>query len=73
VTVPTLVIWGDDDRFLLPGNLRGLEQWVPRLHIERIADASHWVVHEHPALVAWMIREFASSIEPAQERGALGD
>ena len=56
--VPTLVIWGERDQALLTGNLDGLERFVPDLTIERIADGSHWVVHEHPELVNRLIRDF---------------
>jgi len=52
VRVPTTVLWGEQDRALLPGLLDGLERWVPTLHIERVPQASHWIVHEQPALVA---------------------
>jgi pimeloyl-ACP methyl ester carboxylesterase len=58
VKVPTLVIWGEKDRWLLRGNLEGLEKYVPNLIIKRIPDGSHWVVHEKPALVSSYIREF---------------
>jgi pimeloyl-ACP methyl ester carboxylesterase len=58
VRVPTLVIWGEQDQALLTGNLDGLEQFVPDLRIKRIPDGSHWVIHEHPALVNQYIREF---------------
>ena len=58
VKVPTLVIWGDQDRALLPGNLKGLEDYVADLTVKRIPDATHWVVHEQPELVNSMIREF---------------
>ena len=60
VTVPTLVVWGEQDRALLPGNLDGLERFVPDLTIRRIPDGSHWVVHEQPALVNRLIREFVA-------------
>lgn len=56
--IPTLVIWGMRDEYLLPGNLEGLELWVRRLTIERIHDADHWVVHQKPALVNALIRRF---------------
>lgn len=52
VRVPTTVLWGEQDRALLPGLLDGLERWVPALHIERVPQGSHWIVHEQPALVA---------------------
>lgn len=51
VRVPTTLVWGDQDRALRPGLLDGLERWVPELRVVRVADASHWVVHERPALV----------------------
>jgi pimeloyl-ACP methyl ester carboxylesterase len=58
VRVPTLVIWGEKDRWLLTGNLEGLEKYVPNLTIKRISEGSHWVIHEKPALVSSYIREF---------------
>ena len=58
VDVPTLVIWGTDDRALRPGLLDGLEQHVPQLRIERVDGASHWIVHEMPERVAQLIRGF---------------
>ncbi|MGH9714995.1 MAG: alpha/beta fold hydrolase [Candidatus Acidiferrales bacterium] len=61
VKAPTLVIWGEKDTYLLTGNLNGLEQFVPNLRIECVPDATHWVVHEKPALVNSLIRDFFSS------------
>jgi len=58
VKVPTLVIWGEKDTALLPGNLEGLEEYVPDLRIERIADGSHWVIQEKPDRVNALIRAF---------------
>ena len=58
IAVPTLVIWGEKDRYLLTGNLEGLERYVPNLTVRRIPDASHWVIHEKPALVNSYMREF---------------
>jgi pimeloyl-ACP methyl ester carboxylesterase len=52
VRVPTHVLWGDQDSALLPGLLEGLQRWVPELTIERLPEASHWLVHEQPARVA---------------------
>ncbi|MBI4636223.1 MAG: alpha/beta hydrolase [Candidatus Rokubacteria bacterium] len=61
VQVPTLVIWGEKDRALLPGNLDGLERYVPDLVVRRIPDGSHWVIHEQPELVNRYIREFLAA------------
>lgn len=58
VRVPVLVIWGERDKALLPGNLDGLEEFVPDLTVRRIPDASHWVVHEQPDTVSSHIRQF---------------
>lgn len=59
VRVPTRVIWGERDAALLLGLLDGLDAYVPRLRLLRVPDASHWIVHEQPALVA---REIASAL-----------
>jgi pimeloyl-ACP methyl ester carboxylesterase len=60
ITVPTLVIWGEQDKALLTGCLDGLEQWVTDLTLHRISDASHWILHEQPERVNQLIREFLS-------------
>jgi epoxide hydrolase 4 len=61
VTAPTLVIWGEKDPYLLTGNLNGLEQYVHNLKIERVPDATHWVVHEKVRLVNSLIRSFITA------------
>jgi pimeloyl-ACP methyl ester carboxylesterase len=61
VRVPTLVIWGERDEALLPGNLDGLDAMVEDLRIERIPDGSHWVIHEQPARVNALIRGWVQS------------
>jgi pimeloyl-ACP methyl ester carboxylesterase len=43
IDVPTLLIWGEQDRYLDIRLTHGIDQWVPRLRIERLAQASHWV------------------------------
>jgi pimeloyl-ACP methyl ester carboxylesterase len=58
VKVPTLVIWGEQDRALLTGNLDGLEEYVADLTVERIPDGSHWISHEQPERVNELIRDF---------------
>ncbi|CAN7770714.1 alpha/beta hydrolase [Cupriavidus necator] len=58
LSVPTLVIWGERDRFLLTGCLDGLKQFAPDLRIERIPDGSHWIIHEHGPRVNRLITEF---------------
>jgi pimeloyl-ACP methyl ester carboxylesterase len=50
VNVPTLVIWGEKDPYLLMGNLEGLEDYVANLTVRRVELGSHWVIHEKPDL-----------------------
>jgi pimeloyl-ACP methyl ester carboxylesterase len=54
--VPTALLWGEGDHALLPGLLDGLERWVPDLHLTRVPEASHWIVHEQPARVVEEVR-----------------
>ena len=61
VKMPVLVIWGEKDPYLLTGNLEGLERYVPKLKVERIPDATHWVVHEKPVRVNELIRDFVAA------------
>ena len=55
---PTLIIWGEQDRYLGRRLLEGLEPWVADLTLERIADASHWVQAEAPERVNERILQF---------------
>lgn len=61
VEVPTLVIWGTGDRYLLPGNADDIEAAIPAARVRRVDDADHWVVHQRPALVGGWIREFLAA------------
>jgi len=58
ILVPTLVLWGMNDIALTPGLVDGLEDYIPDLRLQRIADGSHWLVHEQPALVAQSLWAF---------------
>ena len=59
VRVPTTVLWGDADTALPPALLAGLEAFVSPLELRRVTGASHWIVHEQPALVADTIEQLA--------------
>jgi pimeloyl-ACP methyl ester carboxylesterase len=58
VEVPTFVFWALDDNALLPGLLEGLEDYVPKLDLKKVPDATHWIVHEQPQFVAREIEAF---------------
>ena len=50
VTQPTLVIWGMQDKALLPSQLEGLDALVPDLTVVHV-DAGHFVPWEAPEAV----------------------
>lgn len=58
VDIPTLVLWAMDDVALPPELIEGLQDYVPRLTLEKIPGASHWIIHEQPALVASRLEAF---------------
>ena len=58
VNLPTLVVWGMDDKALLPELLDGLADFIPRLELHRVEGASHWIVHEQPELIAAYLHRF---------------
>ena len=52
------VIWGMQDKALLPILLDDLPSLVDDLVIHRLPEHTHWVVHENPALVNQLIERF---------------
>jgi len=56
IKVPTLVIWGMQDIALPPGLIDGLEAYVPQLTLHKIAEGTHWLVHEQPGRVAELMQ-----------------
>jgi pimeloyl-ACP methyl ester carboxylesterase len=60
IDTPTLLIWGERDRYLVPDLTRGLEQWAPNLRVERLPGASHWVMQDEPGVVSRLLVEFLS-------------
>jgi pimeloyl-ACP methyl ester carboxylesterase len=58
IDVPALVIWGERDRYLGTGFLRGLEARVPQVRIERLPEASHWVQVDEAERVNELLAEF---------------
>jgi pimeloyl-ACP methyl ester carboxylesterase len=58
VRVSTRVLWGMSDTALLPGLLDGLETFVPGVEVQRVTEATHWIIHEQPERVNAAIRGF---------------
>lgn len=61
IAIPTLVLWAMEDTALLPELVDGLEDYVPRLTLERVPGASHWIVHERPDFVAERLAAFLAA------------
>jgi len=53
-----LVIWGERDRWLGAELAEPDPRWVPRVRVERIAQASHWVQADAPARVNELLLSF---------------
>jgi epoxide hydrolase 4 len=58
VRLPTLVLWAEGDTALPPALLDGLDTFVPDMRLVRVPGATHWILHERPALVAAEIERF---------------
>jgi pimeloyl-ACP methyl ester carboxylesterase len=61
VRMPHLVIWGMDDRALLPTARATLPDYCDDLAVREIAGADHWVVHQKTDEVTGLIREFVDA------------
>jgi pimeloyl-ACP methyl ester carboxylesterase len=58
IDVPTLLIWGERDRYLVSNLTQGIEPWVKRLRVERLPGASHWVQHDEPEAINQLLLSF---------------
>ncbi len=57
ITMPTLLLWGEQDIALLPENTERLARWVQALRVER-TEASHWVQMDQPEWVNQQLVDF---------------
>ena len=58
LTVPTLMLFGEDDRVLRPSMLAGYESHAPQMRLELVPGCGHFIADELPDLVASKAREF---------------
>jgi epoxide hydrolase 4 len=58
VDIPTLIIWGEQDRYLGRELAEPDRAWVPDVRVERIAEASHWVQADAPERVNQLMVDF---------------
>ncbi|MDX1747373.1 MAG: alpha/beta hydrolase, partial [Halobacteriales archaeon] len=57
VTTPTLVVWGENDRALVPELARKSLDYCADGRLERFPGATHWVHHEFPERVTALLIE----------------
>jgi epoxide hydrolase 4 len=66
IKAPTLVIWGQKDRYLGQDLAEPDHDDVPNLdHVERLPDASHWVHHDEAKRVNQVLIDFFSQAMPS--------
>src|ERR1051326_7368085 len=58
ITMPTLLIWGEEDIALGNDLVPGTERYVPNLRVHRIANCGHWVQQEATDEVLQTMVEF---------------
>lgn len=58
VDLPTLVIWAMNDIALPPELIDGLDDYISKLTLKKVDNASHWIVHEQPQLVAGYLQDY---------------
>jgi pimeloyl-ACP methyl ester carboxylesterase len=62
ISAPTLVIWGQRDRYLGPELAEPHRNDVPNLdRVERLPDASHWVHHDESERVTQLLTDFLAA------------
>src|SRR3984957_1508001 len=67
ILAPTLVIWGERDRYLGPDLAEPDHDDVPNLdRVERLPDASHWVHHDEAERVTQLLIDFFAPALPAK-------
>lgn len=63
VDVPTLMIWGEEDKALNIRCTEGTEAWVPKLELHRLPGVSHWVQQEAPERVNAILADWLDRVE----------
>ncbi|HEY6623501.1 MAG TPA: alpha/beta hydrolase [Acidimicrobiales bacterium] len=66
ISAPTLIVWGERDRFLGPDLAEPDHDDVPNLdRVERLSEASHWVHHDEAERVTQLLIDFFGPARPA--------
>lgn len=62
IETPTLLLWGEQYRYLGVQLTEGLERWIPNLQLELLPDASHWVHRDQPQRVNQLMIGFLRDV-----------
>jgi pimeloyl-ACP methyl ester carboxylesterase len=62
IETPTLVVWGERDRFLGKELAIPDPRWVPNARVEFLPSASHWVQHDAPEQLNELLIEFLADL-----------
>lgn len=58
VHAPTLLVWGEQDRYLSPSLAERTKRWASNIRVERLPDASHWVQIDARERVSQLMTDF---------------
>jgi pimeloyl-ACP methyl ester carboxylesterase len=72
IEVPTLLLWGEEDRFLAKHTTFGTEEFVRDLTVQYLPGVSHWVQQDATKECNEALRRFLSSEGRRQRSGARG-
>jgi pimeloyl-ACP methyl ester carboxylesterase len=64
-TMPTLLMWGDKDRFIPVAHGRHATELIPGSRLEVFKGAGHFPMHDNPSRFARLLREFVASAPAA--------
>jgi pimeloyl-ACP methyl ester carboxylesterase len=69
VTVPTLILWGEEDHVIPPYNAKTFDKLIPNSDLQIFADVGHLAMEEVPERTAAAINSFLKKI-PSDAPGA---
>ncbi|KAK6048494.1 hypothetical protein COOONC_14001 [Cooperia oncophora] len=58
---PTLILWGDEDQFLIKEGAITSLQYCQHGQLKFIEGASHWVMQDEPSQVNQLVEEFLAT------------
>jgi pimeloyl-ACP methyl ester carboxylesterase len=61
ISVPTLILWGENDRIVRPDYGRALQQAIPRAQFRLIPAAGHYPYLEQPEAFVATVTSFLSA------------